>query len=308
MDYESYHDAHFKWETIFRAASLILLACLLFTISFSAFAGSAKPTDRMHGLETVPWDQRCDYLISQEGSFIAEEITKFVLDENGKSVQFWTEEKMKQNLHDWAATSPYAPEWYMSLMEAWIHSAFAWQGNAEDWPKEGARLCRELHNVQGEISIPREMFSAEQVAILYAMAHNAAPHYPLPATAPVIHIAPKERLLGIACEEDQQCVLMSQHLQLKGMVWNGEIYIEDGMTFNHPDKEIEQKLVASVLFHEMIHYLQTSIKGELKDCEDLRDREAEAYQLQAQRLIKEGVPFNVVRSVTQTRINCEGRK
>jgi hypothetical protein len=137
------------------------------------------------------------------------------------------------------------------------------------------QLAHDLAQIQAELSGPQAL-SETQAAMIYAMAHSVS-GYPLPEKAPAIHIISQVELSKLAgCEG--VCNIM-------GMVDNeGVVYVVKELDFSNP-------LHASVLFHELVHYLQWVNKGPLDGtCEVWMEREMEAFKLQWLVLMKAGLP------------------
>jgi hypothetical protein len=122
----------------------------------------------------------------------------------------------------------------------------------------------------------------EQAASIYALAHGQlGPAYPLPEHAPTIVLTSQQRMREIYCEGRCQA-------NIHGMQVGNTVYVDEQLDFAQP-------LDASILLHELVHYLQWSRDGVAKSCEEWLSRERQAYQIQAEVLQKARVDSRSIR-------------
>jgi hypothetical protein len=95
----------------------------------------------------------------------------------------------------------------------------------------------------------------------------------MPAVAPEIRLVSNEKLKATICPACKN---------LGAGFMDGVIYIDETL-------DMSNVRTASILFHEMVHFLQWSNKGPAKNCDEWFDREVVAYQLQNEVLFKAGV-------------------
>jgi hypothetical protein len=120
------------------------------------------------------------------------------------------------------------------------------------------------HAAAGELS-------REQSALIYHLAAEES-GLPLPDRAPVIEIVPLARL-----QEVSQC----KDCPVRGAQLHGRVYVSDELDFG-------RCVDASILLHELVHFLQQAKLGPVRDCDDWRERELQAFQAQLQALRKGG--------------------
>lgn len=116
-----------------------------------------------------------------------------------------------------------------------------------------------------------------QAATIYGLAHSVS-HLPLPDQAPEIHmtsVAAIEAMLVDIGVCPRGCP------SVKAAQVEGRIYVDETL-------DMQDVHNAAILLHEMVHYLQWAKDGESQTCEEWRDREITAYQLQNLVLNKAG--------------------
>lgn len=138
--------------------------------------------------------------------------------------------------------------------------------------------------------------SPEQTS-LYMRAHLET-GLPLPARPPTIHATGQDdlrRLIGCA-----QCTP-------NGVQIAEDVYIDGAL-------DLSKAYDASILLHELVHYLQWSIAGPAKSCEEWLDRERQAIAVQSRTLAMAGADTlrvrlsaqMLLRACTPTRWNASG--
>jgi hypothetical protein len=120
--------------------------------------------------------------------------------------------------------------------------------------------------------------TAEQAMFTYIIAFGKAGF--IPERAPVINIVPRHKL----------CVLadLRPNCKARGLTMpDGVIYLDDTLDFADAHD-------ASVLLHEMVHYVDWAKGGPSTNCAEWLRREQRAYSIQAEALQKVGVdPSNL---------------
>ncbi len=117
---------------------------------------------------------------------------------------------------------------------------------------------------------------------LYARAQRET-GLPLPARPPTIHVTGREelrRLIGCA-----QCTP-------NGLQIAEDVYIDGTL-------DLSKAYDASILLHELVHYLQWSEAGPAKSCDEWRDRERQAIAVQTRVLARAGADTTRVRLSAQ---------
>lgn len=109
------------------------------------------------------------------------------------------------------------------------------------------------------------------IDIVYKLAHKIS-GLPLASNPPTVIKVPLKKLM-VVCSKPCPTIKAAQ-------VGNTILVLED-----LDMKEIKN---LSILFHEMVHYLQWANSGLAKSCDEWVDREISAYQLQNQMLYKSG--------------------
>lgn len=118
----------------------------------------------------------------------------------------------------------------------------------------------------------RGELTPEHAAHLYAMAYGQA-GLPLPERAPTIRLVPQATLREIiACPD----------CPVRGLQIQDTVYVDEALDFANPYH-------ASVLLHEMVHYLQWSARGEASTCEEFAERERHALAVQGHVLAMAGL-------------------
>lgn len=136
---------------------------------------------------------------------------------------------------------------------AWV--AVAWIGICVAERGEGAELTE------------------QQAALLYAVAYGEA-GLGIPDFSPTI------RLLHAAQLEQAVCGKPCAGLKAAQI---GDVVLL------RADLDLSDPLNASILLHELVHYVQWAKFGQAKDCADYRDRETQAYEIQFAALARIGV-------------------
>jgi len=143
------------------------------------------------------------------------------------------------------------------------------------------------------------MMDALYVA-LFSWAVSLSGH-PVPAEAPVVIRVPHEFFVENACA-GREC-------RVYGWYAGGrEVYVDEVMD---PENSV---LAASVVVHEMVHYLQGTARnggfpargaayGELPDCTAAIDMELEAYRVQREYITQHGLYQPV--GLSMLRVGCD---
>lgn len=113
----------------------------------------------------------------------------------------------------------------------------------------------------------------QQAALLYAVAYGEA-GLGIPDFSPTIRLMYADQLEQTVC--GKPCA------GLKAAQIGDAILLREDLDMTAP-------LNASILLHELVHYVQWSKHGPAKDCEDYRDREIQAYEIQFAALARIGV-------------------
>ena len=127
-----------------------------------------------------------------------------------------------------------------------------------------AMLC--LHPTAKAVDLTRE-----QAASLYAIAYGQAGF--IPDESPTIYLTPAKELDEIVCK--RPCGAKAAQIE------NG-IYLLDTLDMTDP-------MNASILLHELVHFVQWKQHGKAKDCDDYHNREVEAYRIQFDALSRLGI-------------------
>jgi prolipoprotein diacylglyceryltransferase len=102
----------------------------------------------------------------------------------------------------------------------------------------------------------------DQVVVIYAVAYGDMRF--IPEKAPTVRVTTQEVLREVC-----RC----GYPNVKGAYLDGTVYIDQGLDFGEP-------LSVSILYHELIHYIQAQKSGPTHGCEMSMEREREAYGLQ----------------------------
>lgn len=113
----------------------------------------------------------------------------------------------------------------------------------------------------------------DQAALLYAIAYGQA-GAGVPETGPEVHVVSQEQLEALICE-GRTCGVRAAQV--------GDV------VFLREDLDMHDPINASILLHELVHYVQWAKYGMAKDCADFRQREIEAYRIQFAALARIGV-------------------
>jgi hypothetical protein len=111
----------------------------------------------------------------------------------------------------------------------------------------------------------------EQAASLYAIAYGQVGF--LPEDSPTIYLMPAEELDELVCKKP--CGAKAAQVE-------ANIYLLDTLDMTNP-------MNASILLHELVHFVQWKQHGPAKDCDDYHDREVEAYKIQFDALARLGI-------------------
>ena len=103
----------------------------------------------------------------------------------------------------------------------------------------------------------------DQAVMIYAAAYADMKY--IPEQAPTVRVTTKEVLKEVC-----RC----GYANVKGAYLDGTVYVDGDMDFGDP-------VSASILYHEMIHYIQAMRDGPTKGCDMSMEREREAYGLQS---------------------------
>lgn len=118
---------------------------------------------------------------------------------------------------------------------------------------------------------------ADQAALIYGLAHSVS-GLPLPEHAPEIHLTSAAAIDKMLTEMG---VCPKGCPSVKAAQIENHVYVDEALDF----ADIQN---AAILFHEFVHYLQWAKFGDAQTCEEWRDREITAYQLQNLVLNKAG--------------------
>jgi hypothetical protein len=129
--------------------------------------------------------------------------------------------------------------------------------------------------------------SREQVAVVYAIAYSHVGGA-LPEQAPRVHLVDRTVLQGLACAW-RSC-------PARGAQVGADIFVDESLDFSDPAD-------ASVLLHELVHFLQFARWGPARDCHENIRREREAYTIQAHELERLGKPSSSV-LITARSLGC----
>jgi hypothetical protein len=130
----------------------------------------------------------------------------------------------------------------------------------------------------------------EVYAILFSWAVTLS-GYPN-TTPPIVEYRPKQFFIDEACGGNKNCKVVGW---FKG---GNTIYVWDKLDIN------ESQVAASIIVHEQVHYLQEKNGRPHKVCSDIIDLEREAYGVQKEYLLQNGVLANYV-GITVTSLHCE---
>lgn len=134
----------------------------------------------------------------------------------------------------------------------------------------------------GLCAVRASELSPELQKSLYTLAQSQT-GLPLPARPPTIHFASQEELrLLVGCA---QC-------RPNGLQVDEHVYVDAALDFSK-DYDI------SILVHELVHYLQWSMAGPAKSCEEWRNREQQAFAVQTRVLEMAGAGTMRVRLSAQ---------
>jgi hypothetical protein len=123
---------------------------------------------------------------------------------------------------------------------------------------------------------PRPAQAAEigqdQANALYAIAYGHS-GIGVPDKPPVIRLVAQEKLAARYC--GRPCAIAA------GLI-DGEVWLDQALDMTHP-------VNASILLHELVHYVQWAMRGAARSCAEHRERELQAYTVQAYALDRVGI-------------------
>ena len=124
--------------------------------------------------------------------------------------------------------------------------------------------------------------TADEQQSMYLLAHSQA-GLPLPEKAPTIHFTSQEHI---------RTLLGCVRCRPSGAQIREDVYVDEALDFSHAYE-------ASILLHELVHYLQWAARGTATSCEDWLDREQRALAVQARVLAMSGNDTTRVRLTGQ---------
>lgn len=136
-------------------------------------------------------------------------------------------------------------------------------------------------------ALGREL-TQQQADATYAIAYGYSGF--IPVKAPDLHVVPRAQL----CERAG----LPAACALRGLsAPDGAVYLDDALDFSEP-------VDASILLHELVHYVDFMRSGPVKNCADWMDRERRAYRIQLIALEKVGADVTPV-AFSMRRLRCE---
>lgn len=120
-----------------------------------------------------------------------------------------------------------------------------------------------------------EPLTGNQAMSIYVMAAGMS-GLPMPDRPPTIVLAKQAKLQEMACS-GRPCPAVRGVTMPDGRIW-----LDESLDFSDPED-------ASILLHEVVHYLQWSRSGPVRSCDDWRRREIHAYTVQMEALHHAGV-------------------
>lgn len=112
----------------------------------------------------------------------------------------------------------------------------------------------------------------EQATMIYALAHSTT-GYKLPEKPPTIYLVTQDELRVMACP--------GKPCPVRAYSAGPDIYLDETL-------DMADVYGASILLHEIVHFLAFMNKGAASSCEEWVDREIEAYAIQNHVLEKVG--------------------
>lgn len=112
----------------------------------------------------------------------------------------------------------------------------------------------------------------QQANALYAIAYGHA-GIGIPERAPTVRQVPQSAIADRYC--GRPCPISAVHFAT-------EVWIDEALDMSNP-------IHASIVLHELVHYVQWAMRGEATDCETHRAREVQAYSIQAYALDQIGL-------------------
>lgn len=112
---------------------------------------------------------------------------------------------------------------------------------------------------------------------------------------PIVELKPKSFFVENACLGNNNCKVIGWFPATGGNV----VYVKDSLDIAN------NQVAASILVHEFVHYLQFKNKTINKSCKQAIELEYEAYGIQKEYLLQNGVLANDV-GLTVVSMNCEG--
>lgn len=135
----------------------------------------------------------------------------------------------------------------------------------------------------------------EQVyAILFSWAVTLS-GYPN-APAPLVELKPHQFFVEKACGGNKNCKVTGWYPKTGGNI----IYIDENLDVDG------SQVAASIIVHEDVHYLQLLNGKSAKTCKETMALEYEAYGVQKEYLLRNGVLANGI-GMTVVSMNCENR-
>lgn len=123
--------------------------------------------------------------------------------------------------------------------------------------------------------VAAEPLTGHQAMSIYVMAGGLS-GLPMPERAPTIVLAKQAKLQELACG-GRPCPAVRGVTMPDGRIW-----LDESLDFSDPED-------ASILLHEMVHYLQWARSGPIRSCDEWRRREVHAYTVQMEELHHVGV-------------------
>jgi hypothetical protein len=124
--------------------------------------------------------------------------------------------------------------------------------------------------------------TADEQHSIYLLAHSQA-GLPLPEKAPTIHFTSQEHMRSL---------LGCGRCRPSGAQIREDVYVDESLDFSRAYE-------ASILLHELVHYLQWAARGTATSCEEWLEREQRALAVQAHVLAMGGSDTTRVRLSAQ---------
>ena len=131
--------------------------------------------------------------------------------------------------------------------------------------------------------------TADEQRSMYLLAHSQA-GLPLPEKGPMIHFTSQEQIRSL---------LGCGRCRPSGAQIREDVYVDEALDFS-------QAYEASILLHELVHYLQWAARGTAASCQEWLEREQRALAVQARVLMMTGNDTTRVRLSAQLlRVACD---